>query len=368
MTTSVVPIRGQSRLQSQRAEVDVFAGQPCEEMVAVAAQPPRGPIRLHRRPWWTQDLAAAAIAIGDFEEEEQARRFAQAARTASVPVNVIDKPAHCDFSFGAIVNRSPLVIGICTDGAAPIFSQAIRARLEAMVPHGFARWAEAARRWRPLVQASGLSLAARRRFWHAFTRFAMLHPARVPARTDFHALLEHTRNSAAAAGAGSVTLVGAGPGDPELLTLRAARALQSADIVLIEEPVAAEVLDFARREAQTIRIGSGSSGRGQEATALMIALARSGRRVVRLTGGDAAAFDPAGEEIAAWRRAGLAVEVVPGVSARRLVRCVVPRHAAAREGAHSKVNSPGTPPRASCVWLEARPERTAAAPQSGDRG
>jgi uroporphyrin-III C-methyltransferase/precorrin-2 dehydrogenase/sirohydrochlorin ferrochelatase len=119
----------------------------------------------------------AAVAVGGFENDADAERFAAAARAAGVPVNVIDRPAHCDFSFGAIVNRSPLVIGISTDGAAPVFAQAIRAKLEAMIPRGFARWAEAARRWRKLVQSPGLSPTARRRFWQLFAACAINHPA-----------------------------------------------------------------------------------------------------------------------------------------------------------------------------------------------
>jgi uroporphyrin-III C-methyltransferase/precorrin-2 dehydrogenase/sirohydrochlorin ferrochelatase len=231
---------------------------------------------------------------------------------------VIDKPAHCDFSFGAIVNRSPLVIGISTDGAAPVFAQAIRAKLEAMIPRGFARWADAARRWRAAVQASGLSFAARRRFWQVFTGFAVAHPDREPAPPDFAALMERARDEAASADAGSVTLVGAGPGDPELLTLRAVRALQSADIILIDDLVAPEVLDFARREAKKMLVGKtgyGPSCKQDEINTLMIALARSGKRVVRLKGGDPMIFGRAGEEIAACRSAGIAVEVVPGVTA-----------------------------------------------------
>ena len=102
-------------------------------------------------------------------DDDEAARFAAAARAAGVPVNVIDKPAFCDFSFGSIVNRSPLVIGISTDGAAPVFAQAIRAKLEALIPLGFARWAEAARRWRDAVKSSGLPFAGRRRFWQMFT-------------------------------------------------------------------------------------------------------------------------------------------------------------------------------------------------------
>ena len=132
------------------------------------------------------------MAIGAFEDDGEAEHFAAAARAAGVPVNVIDKPAFCDFSFGSIVNRSPLVIGISTDGAAPVFAQAIRAKLEALIPRGFAQWADAARRWRSAVQASGLSFAGRRRFWQMFTAHAVTHPDREPSQSDFSGLLDAT--------------------------------------------------------------------------------------------------------------------------------------------------------------------------------
>ena len=112
---------------------------------------------------------------------------------AGVPVNVIDKPAFCDFSFGAIVNRSPLVIGISTDGAAPVFGQAIRAKLEALIPRGFARWAEAARAWRPRVQALALSFRERRRFWERFTARAVAEPERAPASSRHRRLMAGAR-------------------------------------------------------------------------------------------------------------------------------------------------------------------------------
>jgi uroporphyrin-III C-methyltransferase / precorrin-2 dehydrogenase / sirohydrochlorin ferrochelatase len=303
-------------LSAAGAEVDVFADHPCEELRAVTTQAPRGTIVLHERAWQPQDFTGAAIAVGGFDDDDDAQAFAAATRVAGVPVNVIDKPAHCDFSFGAIVNRSPLVIGISTDGAAPVFAQAIRAKLEAIIPRGFARWADAARRWRVAVQSSGLSFAARRRFWQAFTGFAVTHPDREPAQSDFDAFLTKTRDEATAADAGSVTLVGAGPGDPELLTLRAVRALQSADIILIDDLVPPEILDFARREAKKMLVGKtgyGPSCKQDEINALMITLAKAGKRVVRLKGGDPMVFGRAGEEIAACRAARIPIEVVPGM-------------------------------------------------------
>ncbi len=305
-------------LAAAGAHLEVFAPEPSAELSALAAAPPGGSIRIHARAWQAEDLAGAALAVGGCEDDAEAARFAAAARAAGVPVNVIDKPAYCDFAFGAIVNRSPLVIGISTDGAAPVFGMAIRAKLEAMIPRGFALWAEAARRWRKAVQASGLGFAARRHFWQAFTRAAISQPNHAPSRDDYDALLAATQREGAAAEAGSVTLVGAGPGDPELLTLRAVRALQSADIILFDDLVGTEVLDFARREAKKMLVGKrgdGPSCKQEDLNALMIGLARAGKRVVRLKGGDPMIFGRAAEELEACRRAKIAVEVVPGVTA-----------------------------------------------------
>jgi len=305
-------------LSAAGAVAEIFASEPCEELKALAATSPRGPVTLSARAWSVEDFGGAAVAVGGFEDECEAQAFAGAARAAGVPVNVIDKPAHCDFAFGAIVNRSPLVIGISTDGAAPVFAQAIRAKLEAIIPRGFARWAQAAKVWRAAVKSSEPEFRVRRKFWHLFTRLALTHPNQEPERSDYDALMQEARDGVKSAAAGSVTLVGAGPGDPELLTLRAVRALQSADVILIDDLVAPDILDFARREAKKMMVGKtgfGPSCKQNEINALMVKLAKAGKRVVRLKGGDPMIFGRAGEEIAVCRRAGIAVEVVPGITA-----------------------------------------------------
>jgi uroporphyrin-III C-methyltransferase / precorrin-2 dehydrogenase / sirohydrochlorin ferrochelatase len=300
-------------LSAAGARVEVFATAPGEEMLALAGAPPRGPVILHNRTWSPDDFAGAAIAVADCAEDEEAAQFAAAARAAGVPVNVIDRPAFCDFSFGAIVNRSPLVIGISTDGASPVFGQAIRAKIEALIPKGFARWADAARAWRPRVQALALPFRGRRNFWERFTERAVAAPNAAPTDADLDALLKPTT----AQSAGAVILVGAGPGDPELLTLRAVRTLQSADVILFDDLVAPDILDFARREAKKMLVGKtghAPSCKQDDINALMISLAKAGRRVVRLKGGDPMIFGRADEEISACRAAGITVEVVPGIT------------------------------------------------------
>jgi uroporphyrin-III C-methyltransferase/precorrin-2 dehydrogenase/sirohydrochlorin ferrochelatase len=345
-------------LSAAGADVAVLTEHPCEELRALAADAPRASVILRERGWRAGDFAGAAIAVGGFENDADAECFAAAARTAGVPVNLIDRPAHCDFSFGAIVNRSPLVIGVSTDGAAPVFAQAVRAKLEAMIPRGFACWAEAARRWRKRLQLAGLSPAARRRFWQLFAACAMNHPAHEPAQSDFDALFDTAKGRAA--DAGTVTLVGAGPGDPELLTLRAVRALQAADIILIDALVSPDILDFARREAKKMLVGStgdDSAGEQDEINRLMVALAKGGRRVVRLKGGEGTTFDRGSGEIAACRAAGIAVEIVPGIGGAQA--------AAARV---LLAPTPETPLPVCCGSLAAPPGGRARAMRSTDRG
>ncbi|HML06730.1 MAG TPA: NAD(P)-dependent oxidoreductase [Xanthobacteraceae bacterium] len=292
-------------LSAAGARVHVFADDVSEELRAIADDPPRGAIVVHGRAWTANDLKGAAVAVGAFAGDADAAVFARAARDAGVPVNVIDKPAFCDFAFGAIVNRSPLVIGISTDGAAPVFAQAIRAKLETSLPIGFAAWAAAAQRWRAAVTSAGLSFAARCAFWQLFTKHAVTHAQSEPTQADFDSLIAAVQREGAAADAGSVTYVDAGPGDAELLTLRTVRALQSADVILFDDLVSGEVLDFARREARKLlvgKVGFGPACRENDIDALMAGLAKRGKRVVRLKGGDASARMPGGDADAAESR------------------------------------------------------------------
>jgi len=303
-------------LSAAGARVDVYTIEPSDDLLGLAAAPPLGPIKIVARAYTAADFDGAAVAVGAIEDSAEASRFATAARAAKIPVNVVDRPELCDFTFGAIVNRSPLVVGISTDGASPVFGQAIRAKLEALLPRGFSRWAQAADAWRPKVRALALPFRARRRFWELFAARAIARPDAPPTLPDLDALLAHAHGSAQQTG--SVILVGAGPGDPELLTLRAVRALQSADVILIDDLVAPELLDFARREAKKLMVGKTGhkpSCKQEEINALMISLAKAGRQVVRLKGGDPGVFARAGEEIAACRSAGIAVEIIPGITA-----------------------------------------------------
>ena len=306
-------------LSAAGATVEVRDPDPCAEIEALAADPPGGDVLIERQPWSPDDFAGAALIVGSANDEAEARRIFHSACAAGVPVNVIDRPAFSTFQFGAVVNRSPLVIGVSTNGAAPIFAQAIRSRIETLLPFGFSRWAAAAKKWRAEVERLGLRAAARRRFWERFVAMALAAPDRTPAPDDRRRLLAEAGDlSRTSASMGHVTLVGAGPGDPELLTLKAVRALRSADVILFDDLVAPEILDFARREAKRMLVGKtghAPSCEQDDINASMVKLAKAGKRVVRLKAGDPMIFGRAAEEIAALTRAGIVVDIVPGITA-----------------------------------------------------
>ncbi len=234
-----------------------------------------------------------------------------------MPANVIDKPAFCQFQFGSIVNRSPVIVSISTDGAAPILAQAIRQRIETLLPASLKQWAGLAHSLREAVNRRLSPGAARRLFWERFVASCMT-TNEPPTDETADDLLATADQIATAPRSGSVTLVGAGPGDAELLTLKAMRALQAADVILFDDLVSAEVLELARREAKRFLVGKRGgreSCRQEDINDMMVRFAKSGKRVVRLKSGDPMIFGRAGEEIARLESEGIPVEVVPGITA-----------------------------------------------------
>lgn len=300
-------------LAAAGAHVAVCApdGELSDGMRRLAVCQPR--VILYERSWTLDDLVGASVALADTADAAQAAAFHTAARAAGAPCNVIDKPEFCDFQFGAIVNRSPVVIGISTAGAAPILGQSIRRRIEALLPQSLADWAALARRMRDRVSERLAAGSQRRAFWERLSERAF---GSAPA-TDCEREAELWMQSVASSDAGRAMFVGAGTGDPELLTLKAVRALQAADLILFDERVADTVLELARREAKRIAVPATAarSGGGQAEIELMASTAGDGRRVVRLVQGDAASFGDAAIAIDMLEAAGIACEIVPGVSA-----------------------------------------------------
>ncbi|MBO0905489.1 siroheme synthase CysG [Jiella sonneratiae] len=315
-----------------RVELYAPAAERDAEMAALVAEigtsdsPAPGRIRHHDRPWsldlFTGTAPRFALAVLDTESEAEGEAFACAARAASIPVNVVDKPAFCDFAFGSIVNRSPVVVGISTFGAAPILGQAIRRRIETLLPPALAGWAALAARLREATMEKLSPGLERRTFWERFTDAAFL--TRAPEAGDEAAASRLIDAIAAApepalgARLGKVTLVGAGPGEAELLTLKAVRALQAADVILFDDLVSDGVLELARREAKRMLVGKRAareSCRQEDINALMVRFAKAGKSVVRLKSGDVSVFGRAGEELKELKAEGIPVAIVPGITA-----------------------------------------------------
>ncbi|MEN3792311.1 siroheme synthase CysG [Fulvimarina sp. MAC3] len=305
-------------LVASGALVDLYApaGEIGDEMADfIFSSVGRERIRHHDRPWGIDIFEGAAIAVGDVETEAEAQAFRCAAKAAGVPVNLVDKPAFCDFTFGSIVNRSPLVVGISTSGAAPILGQAARRRIETLLPPSLKDWADAAARVRERVVSRLSPGAERRSFWERFSdmAFKMAPPKD---ETDLDTAI-HTI-AANPSKIGKVTLVGAGPGEAELLTLKAVRALQAADVILFDDLVSSDILELARREAKRMLVGKRAareSCKQEDINRMMVEFAEAGKAVVRLKSGDVSIFGRAGEELAELKRRNIPYAIVPGITA-----------------------------------------------------
>jgi uroporphyrin-III C-methyltransferase/precorrin-2 dehydrogenase/sirohydrochlorin ferrochelatase len=265
-------------------------------------------------------IAVLCAGAGDVGPAMSAR-----AKAVGLPVNVMDDLAHSTFIFPAIVDRGDVVVAVGTGGASPVVARRVRESIEAMLPARIGDLAGFIGRWRKTIHDRIPEFPLRRRFWERVVDGPIGALVLAGREREAEAALKDISDPSGFAGAqasgeveGRVTLVGAGPGDPDLLTVKALRALQDADIIFYDELVSPEILDRARRDAARVPVGrrAGKPGIGQSAiNKLMIEAARSGQRAVRLKGGDPFVFGRGGEEVEALRQAGVAYSVVPGITA-----------------------------------------------------
>jgi uroporphyrin-III C-methyltransferase/precorrin-2 dehydrogenase/sirohydrochlorin ferrochelatase len=241
------------------------------------------------------------------------------AKSLGLPVNVMDDIAHSTFIFPAIVDRGDVVVAIGTGGTSPVVARRLREKIEAVLPARIGELAGFIGRFRKSIHDRIPETSQRRRFWEKLIDGPIGALVLSGHKADAEAALKRIADPAAyAGGEGKVAIVGAGPGDPDLLTVKALRALQNADIVFYDELVSSKILDRIRRDAARVPVGrrAGKSGIGQDAiNKLLIEAARSGKRVVRLKGGDAFVFGRGGEEVEALRKASVAYSIVPGITA-----------------------------------------------------
>jgi uroporphyrin-III C-methyltransferase/precorrin-2 dehydrogenase/sirohydrochlorin ferrochelatase len=284
-----------------------------------------GETRIHHfaREFVAADVDGRVLVIAATDDRALNARVAAAAGAAGRLVNVVDDAELSGAIFPAIVRRGDLTVAVSTAGAAPVLARLVRARIEALLPPALGDLTALAARWRVRVQSRLAAGGARRRLWERVfaPRSPVLRALEAGDPDGAERALAATLTQASDGGPvpGSVALVGAGPGDPGLLTLRAVRTLQEADIILHDRLVHPEVLELARRDARREDVGKltgGDHARAQDAiNARLVALARQGLRVVRLKGGDPFLFGRGAEELDALRAHGIAYEIVPGITA-----------------------------------------------------
>ncbi|MCC7272432.1 MAG: uroporphyrinogen-III C-methyltransferase [Alphaproteobacteria bacterium] len=273
---------------------------------------------LSDRPAGAADIAAAAIVFICLADDVEARRVADLAVARGVPVNVVDRPGMSTFVMPAVVDRGEFVVAVGTGGAAPILARRIRARIQALLPERLGRLAAFARRFRETVKRAVPSFDARRRLWERVLAGPIADLVLAGREREAQAAMVEAMNRREPPPAGIVHLVGAGPGDPELLTLKALRAIEEAEVVIHDDLVAPEILARARVDALRIPVGkrAGRPATTQaEINALLVRHARGGSRVVRLKGGDPFIFGRGGEELEELRAHGVPFVVVPGITA-----------------------------------------------------
>ncbi len=287
-------------------------------------------------------MSGARVIIAATDDEALNHEIYADATELNIPVNVVDTPPLCDFIFPAIIDRNPIVIGISSNGKAPVLARLLRARLETLIPQGYGKLAKLAGDFRSEVKSKIPTLTGRRQFWERAFEGQVSQLMFAGNETEAAAQLQADLDSTAAAihdkahaaenttptlsdesekkspPVGEVYIVGAGPGDPELLTFKALRLMQQADIVYYDALVSPQVLDLCRRDADKVFVGKKRSNHTVAQLGineLLVNSAKEGRRVVRLKGGDPFIFGRGGEEIESLRAHGVPYQVVPGITA-----------------------------------------------------
>lgn len=264
-------------------------------------------------------LDGKVLVLAATDDDQLNERVHYDAVAQNVPVNVVDSPALCTFVFPAIVDRSPIVIGISSGGQSPVLARLLRAKLETWIPTGYSRLGQLVGRFRDKVKARFGSVNERRVFWESVLQGQVAERVFAGQDSAAETLLEQQiEQGNAQHQVGEVYLVGAGPGDPELLTFKALRLMQQADVVLYDRLVSPDVLDLCRRDADLVFVGKQRDNHAvpQEGiNQLLIDHARAGKRVVRLKGGDPFIFGRGGEELERLKQEGIPFQVVPGITA-----------------------------------------------------
>ena len=285
---------------------------------ALRALVEQGSGELYERGYHERDLDDCVLVIAATDDEPLNARVSREAGARSLPVNVVDAPALCSVIFPAIVDRSPLMVAVSSGGDAPVLTRLMRARLETLIPAAYGRLAGLAQKFRGAVKQRFADVQQRRVFWEEVFQGSIAEQVLAGREAEAERLLADKLAGSAERELGEVYLVGAGPGDPDLLTFRALRLMQQADVVLYDRLVAPAIVDMCRRDAERIYVGKRRSEHAlpqEQINRQLVALAKQGKRVLRLKGGDPFIFGRGGEEIEELAAEGIPFQVVPGITA-----------------------------------------------------
>lgn len=303
-------------LRKAQGQVTVISPELCEELREMHAQ---GEIDYVPAEFHAEQLTSACLVIAATDDEAVNEAVSVAAKRLNIPVNVVDAPALCTFTMGSVIDRSPVVIAISSEGNAPVLARHIRSKIETMLPAAYGRIAAIAGEFRDQVKAKFSNLPARRRFWEDVLNGPLvervLSGQEQAARELLGELLSQQQDAPTR---GEVYLVGGGPGDPDLLTFRALRLMQQCDVCVYDKLVSKEVMELVRRDAELVYVGKSRDQHTlpqEEINALLAKLALDGKRVLRLKGGDPFIFGRGGEEIETLMQHGVPFQVVPGITA-----------------------------------------------------
>jgi uroporphyrin-III C-methyltransferase/precorrin-2 dehydrogenase/sirohydrochlorin ferrochelatase len=334
-----VAARKVEMLRKAQASVEVIAPDLGENLAQLAHS---GEIAHRQERFTPEQLDGATLVIAATDDQDVNLAVHAGAVARGVPVNVVDQPRLCTFAMPAIIDRSPILIAISTGGTSPVLARLLRARLESLIPAGLGRLAGLGEQFRALVKQRLLHPESRRLFWERIFGGPVSELALAGqdqrAREAFMQALERAEHEQAPDG--EVYLVGAGPGDPDLLTFRALRLMQQADVVVYDHLVGDGILDLVRRDAHRIYVGKESNNHTlpqEDINELLVRLAKQGKRVLRLKGGDPFIFGRGGEEIETLSEHSVRFQIVPGVTAASGTSCYAGIPLTHRDYAHACV-------------------------------
>lgn len=311
-----VALRKVTTLLKADADVEVIAPELCHELVDLLND---ARISHQKAAFNESHLAGATLVFAATDDEAINVQISNAAKALNTPVNVVDAPALCTFTMPSIVDRSPVVIAVSSNGSAPVLARMIRTKIETMVPASYGRLANLAREFREAVKSKFSTMQSRRIFWEKVFQGPIAELVFSGQESAAKAALaEAIASDKNDAQHGEVYLVGGGPGDPDLLTFRALRLMQQCDVCVYDKLVSKEVMELVRRDAELIYVGKARDRHTlpqEEINQLLVRLVKDGKRVLRLKGGDPFIFGRGGEEIETLMEHGVPFQVVPGITA-----------------------------------------------------